>query len=40
MLERSGEDSKRVAPVRELFSHIAEVKVFRDALVAPARCMT
>jgi AcrR family transcriptional regulator len=34
LIERSGEDSNRVAPVRELFSHIAEVKVFRQALVA------
>src|SRR6266853_2843612 len=34
MIERSGEDSKRVAPVRELFTHVAEAKVFRDALVA------
>ena len=37
MLERSGEDSNRVAPVRELFAHIAEVKVFRDALVASGK---
>lgn len=37
MLERSGEDSKRVAPVRELFTHIAEVKVFREALVASGK---
>lgn len=37
MLERRGEDSNRVAPVRELFSHIAEVKVFRDALVASGK---
>src|ERR1700686_903574 len=37
MLERSGEDSKRVAPVRELFTHIAEAKVFRDALVASGK---
>ena len=37
MLERSGEESNRVAPVRELFSHIAEVKVFREALVASGK---
>lgn len=37
MLERSGEDSNRVAPVRELFAHVAEVKVFRDALVASGK---
>jgi AcrR family transcriptional regulator len=37
MLERSGEDSKRVAPVRELFTHIAEARVFRDALVASGK---
>lgn len=37
MLERNGEDSNRVAPVRELFTHIAEVKVFRDALVASGK---
>jgi AcrR family transcriptional regulator len=37
MLERSGEDSNRVAPVRELFAHVANVKVFRDALVASGK---
>jgi hypothetical protein len=37
MLERSGEDSNRVAPVRELFTHVAEAKVFRDALVASGK---
>lgn len=37
MIERSGEDSKRVAPVRELFTHVAEAKVFRDALVASGK---
>jgi AcrR family transcriptional regulator len=37
MLERSGEDSKRVAPVGELFTHVAEAKVFRDALVASGK---
>jgi AcrR family transcriptional regulator len=37
MLERRGEDSKRVAPVRELFSHVAEAKIFREALVASGK---
>jgi AcrR family transcriptional regulator len=37
MIERSGEDSKRVAPVRELFTHVAEAKVFREALVASGK---
>jgi AcrR family transcriptional regulator len=37
MLDRSDENSTRVAPVRELFSHIADVKVFRDALVAAGK---
>lgn len=37
LIERSGEDSNRVAPVRELFAHIAEVKVFREALVASGK---
>src|SRR5882672_5778426 len=37
ILERNGEDSNRVAPVRELFSHVAEVKVFREALVASGK---
>jgi AcrR family transcriptional regulator len=37
MLERNCEDSKRVAPVRELFTHVAEAKVFRDALVASGK---
>ncbi len=37
MLDRSGESSTRVAPVRELFSHIADVKVFRGALVASGK---
>jgi AcrR family transcriptional regulator len=37
MLDRSGENSTRVAPVRELFSHIADVKVFRDALIAAGK---
>jgi AcrR family transcriptional regulator len=37
ILDRSGEKSTRVAPVRELFSHIADVKVFRDALIAAGK---
>jgi AcrR family transcriptional regulator len=37
ILDRSGENSMRVAPVRELFSHISDVKVFRDALVAAGK---
>jgi AcrR family transcriptional regulator len=37
MLERTGEDSNRVAPVRELFTHIAEAKVFRESLVASGK---
>jgi hypothetical protein len=37
MLDRSGEVSKRVAPVCELFIHVAEAKVFRDALVASVK---
>ncbi len=37
VLDRSGESSMRVAPVRELLSHIADVKVFRDALVAAGK---
>jgi AcrR family transcriptional regulator len=37
MLERNQEDSKRVAPVRELFTHVAQAKLFRDALVASGK---
>jgi AcrR family transcriptional regulator len=37
MLDRKGEDSKRVAPVRELFSHIAEMKNLREALAASGK---
>ena|ERR1700730_18020069 len=37
LIERSGEDSKRVAPVRELFTHVAGAKGFRDALVASGK---
>lgn len=37
MLERNGEESNRVAPVRELFTHVAEAKVFRQALMASGK---
>jgi len=37
MIERNGEDSNRVAPVRELFTHIAEAKIFREALMASGK---
>jgi AcrR family transcriptional regulator len=37
MLERRGEDSNRVAPVRELFSHVGEVKSFRLTLAASGK---
>jgi AcrR family transcriptional regulator len=37
MLERNGEESNRVAPVRELFAHVAEAKVFRESLVASGK---
>ena len=37
MLERNGEDSNRVAPVRELFTHVAKAKVFRESLVASGK---
>jgi AcrR family transcriptional regulator len=37
LLDRKSEDSNRVAPVRELFSHIAEVKNLREALVASGK---
>lgn len=37
MIERSGENSMRVAPVRELLAHIADVKNFREALVASGK---
>jgi AcrR family transcriptional regulator len=37
MLDRCGEDSNRVAPVRELFSHVGKVKGFREALVASGK---
>lgn len=37
MLERNGEKSNRVAPVRELFTHVAEAKGFREALVSSGK---
>lgn len=37
MLERSGEKSNRVAPVRELFAHVAEAKSFRESLMASGK---
>jgi AcrR family transcriptional regulator len=36
-LSRGGENSDRVAPVRELFAHIAQVRPFYDALIASGR---
>ena len=36
-LSRRGEKSDRVAPVRELFAHIAEVRPFYEALIASGR---
>lgn len=36
-LSRRGDQSERVAPVKELFAHIAEVRPFYDALVASGR---
>jgi AcrR family transcriptional regulator len=37
MLSRRGEASRRVAPVRELFAHVAEQRDFRTALVASGK---
>ena len=37
MLERSGEKSNRVAPVRELFANVAEAKSFRESLAASGK---
>jgi hypothetical protein len=37
LIDRQGEESNRVAPVRELFSHVAEVKNFREALLASGK---
>jgi AcrR family transcriptional regulator len=36
-LSRHGDKSDRVAPVQELFAHIAEVRPFYDALIASGR---
>ncbi len=36
-LSRAGDKSDRVAPVQELFAHIAEVRPFYDALIASGR---
>src|SRR3954452_22772514 len=36
-LSRAGDRSERVAPVHELFAHIAEVRPFYDALIASGR---
>ncbi|HEY7405087.1 MAG TPA: TetR/AcrR family transcriptional regulator [Candidatus Angelobacter sp.] len=37
LIERSGEQSQRVAPVQELFAHVAEAKSFVDALTAAGK---
>jgi AcrR family transcriptional regulator len=37
LLERTGERPGRVAPVREFFAHVAEVRRFYDALLASGR---
>jgi AcrR family transcriptional regulator len=36
-LARAGDKSDRVAPVRELFAHVAEVRPFYNALIASGR---
>ena len=36
-LSRKREESERVAPVRELFAHVAEMRAFYDALVRAGR---
>jgi AcrR family transcriptional regulator len=36
-LSRHGDKSERVAPIQELFAHIAEVRPFYDALIASGR---
>jgi AcrR family transcriptional regulator len=36
-LSRRGEKSDRVAPAREFFAHVAEVRPFYDALIASGR---
>jgi AcrR family transcriptional regulator len=37
LLSRSGEDSNRLAPVREMFAHVAEWHSFYNALVASGK---
>jgi AcrR family transcriptional regulator len=37
LLSRRGEDSNRIAPVREFFAHVAEWKEFHAALVASGK---
>ena len=37
LLSRSRENSNRVAPVREMFAHLAEMRKFYDALVASGK---
>lgn len=37
LLSRRGEASERVAPVREMFAHVAEMRMFYDALVASGK---
>ena len=37
MLTRRGENSERVAPVKEFFEHVAEARPFYDSLVASGR---
>jgi AcrR family transcriptional regulator len=37
LLERRGEVSKRVAPVREMFAHLAEAREFYAALIASGK---
>jgi AcrR family transcriptional regulator len=37
LLSRRGEDSRRIAPVREMFSHVAEWHSFYKALVASGK---
>lgn len=36
-LSRRGDSSRRIAPVREMFSHIAEWRTFYDAMVASGK---
>jgi len=37
MLSRRGENSSRVAPIRELFAHVADVQQFGDAMVSAGK---